>query len=501
MLTRLLSLLINNTTPKQMLFKNSLWLAVADGVTRLMKFVLTLYVIRLLGSFEYGKFAFAFAFVCLFSTLFDFGLAPVVTREFARDRQEEGSFGALLALKLTIGLFVLTVIGVSGYLMSPDRTVRNMVLVLALTLWLSELSATYYAFFRSRQRMEYESWLGILGSLALGLAGSVLLGVLPVIESFAYAYLASAVVVQIGTTCLVVSRGYPIALVVDRRVWTRYLVMAMPLAGVGVVGSIYMFSDSVMLGYLGQIEETGFYNAALRIVGLAIIPMNLVVPVFLPAMSAALSKPSEALQSLFDRQLEMVIFITFLITFVVFPLAPGIIDVAFTSSFAVAAKALQISIFMAFFHYLWSPYHQALVVFNQQRRVFLIHLAGAVVNVLLNAVLIPRFSLYGAATASALTQFAVLCLFLWTASRYTPVAWSPGRLTLTLVPAVVAAAGVCGTLLVANPSGLVSVATAGVGGAAMYAACFFGARYILIHTSLVRSLTGRLLKESGAGAD
>lgn len=501
MRVRLLSLMFDNTSQKQILLKNSFWLAAADGAGRLTKFLLTLYVIRTLGGFEYGRFAFAFAFVSLFSTLFDFGLAPLVTRELARDRREEARFAALVGLKLSIGFLVFGLIVISGFLLSPDSTVRRMILVLGLTLWFGELSATYYAFFRSHQRMEYEAWLGILGSVALGLVGATLLGMFPVIESFAFAYLVSAVVVMVGTVFVVVSRGYPIAFEMDRRVWRRYLAMAAPLAGVGVAGSIYIFSDSVMLGYFGQIEETGLYNAALKIVGLAIIPMNLVVPVFLPAMSSALSKPHDVVQSLFDRQMEIVIFIAFMITFVVFSLASGIIEVAFTSSFAVAGKVLQISIVMALFHYLWSPCHQILVVYNRQRQVFFIHLAGAAVNVLLNAILIPRFSLYGAAIASALTQFGALCLFVGAVARYTPVVWSLSRLTPTLVAAVVAAVGLCGVLLLTSPAGLLAVAVTGIGGAVGYVACFFGVRRIFVHTTLGRGLASRLLSESSAGAD
>src|SRR5205823_10124046 len=117
-LTQVSSLLFDNSSQRQTLLKNSVWLSVADGASRLVKFFVTLYVIRLLGSYEYGKFAFAFAFVSLFSTLFDFGLSPVVTREFAKDQKQELSFSAILGLKVAIGLIVLTFIGVNGYLMS-----------------------------------------------------------------------------------------------------------------------------------------------------------------------------------------------------------------------------------------------------------------------------------------------------------------------------------------------------------------------------------------------
>src|SRR5205823_13407463 len=111
---------------------------------------------------------------------------------------------------------------------------------------------------------------------------------------------------------------------------------------------VYSFSDSVMQGAFGRLEETGWYTAALRIVGLAIIPMNFVGPVFLAAMSSALASTDERLQRLFDSQLEIMIFVAFMITSVVFSLGPTIMAVAFTSSFGAGALALRIPTFFAF---------------------------------------------------------------------------------------------------------------------------------------------------------
>src|SRR2546426_1649332 len=152
----LASLLLHNRNQRQTLFKNSFWLGIADALSRITKFVLTLYVVRVLGTIAYGKFTFAFAFVSLFSTLFDFGLTPVVTREFAKNPREEWHFPALLALKLGLGCFLLSTGAVVAYFITPDPIVRRLVIVLAAAIWISEASATYYAFFRSRQRMEYE---------------------------------------------------------------------------------------------------------------------------------------------------------------------------------------------------------------------------------------------------------------------------------------------------------------------------------------------------------
>jgi len=312
--------------------------------------------------------------------------------------------------------------------------------------------------------------------MVFGTAGFVLLSLFPSIVALGYTYLASAVVVLLGTAILAVGRGYPFRLAFDRSIWKRYLAMAAPLALYGMMMGVYSFSDSVMLGAFGQLEETGWYNAALRIVGLAIIPMNFVGPVFLPAMSSALARTDERLQRLFDSQLEIMIFVAFMITSVVFSLGPTIMAVAFTSSFSAGGLALQISIFVAFFQYLWTPYNQVLIVFNQQRKVFLVHLIGAVANLLLNAMLIPVLSLYGASLASVLTQAIVLCLLFGAVSAITPIAISVRRFAATLVSAAVSAVAVAGTLLFLTGSGLGFLGLAAIGGSIGYALCFFPLR-------------------------
>jgi O-antigen/teichoic acid export membrane protein len=336
--------------------------------------------------------------------------------------------------------------------------------------------------------MEYESWMGILGCIVFGGAGFLLLSRFPSILAFGYIYLVSAAIALIGTGVLAVGKGYPLRLTLDRRVWKRYVAMAAPLASYGVVMGVYSFGDSVMLGAFGLLEETGWYNAALRIVGLAIIPMNFVGPVFLPALSSAVARPQERLQRLFDSQLEIMIFVAFMIACLVLPLAPTIMEVAFTSSFGASALALQISIFVAFFQYLWTPYNQALIVFNQQRKVFLIHLVGALSNVVLNAVLIPRLSFYGASIASVLTQVTVLCLLFGAVRRSTPIAFSSRRVSGALTAAAVSAVVVTGTLYVSAGSGLGFLIAVVPGGSLGYALCFFTLRTALTRMGLGEGL-------------
>src|SRR5207245_5659347 len=66
-------------------------------------------------------------------------------------------------------------------------------------------------------------------------------------------------------------------------IWKRIFRISIPLALAGGMGAIYMNIDSVMLGYWGQMTETGWYSAASKVSGIMTVPMILLVLVIFPA--------------------------------------------------------------------------------------------------------------------------------------------------------------------------------------------------------------------------
>ena len=101
------SLLLDNKTLKQTIFKNTFWLAVAEGISRLFGFILIIYVARILGTTEFGKFTFALSFVSMFVVLSDFGLSDIATREFSRDKKSEKEYSGILSLKILLSIGTL----------------------------------------------------------------------------------------------------------------------------------------------------------------------------------------------------------------------------------------------------------------------------------------------------------------------------------------------------------------------------------------------------------
>ena len=93
-------------------------------------------------------------------------------------------------------------------------------------------------------------------------------------------------------------------------------------------------------------------------------------------------------------------------------LAPKIVDLVYDASYFPSILAFQILTITAGIIYLSQPFYRTLIAANLQKYIFLITFSGAVLNMILNFILIPKYTLYGAAVATLITYFLVFLLYL-----------------------------------------------------------------------------------------
>lgn len=224
----------------------------------------------------------------------------------------------------------------------------------------------------------------------------------------------------------------------QKSIWQRFLSMSWPLALAGIFGGIYTQTDSVVMGYLGQLTQTGWYQAAYKIIGVTLIPTGLISQSFFPALSLAFSQSKDynppttsshspkgerapRLQKIWNYFMDLMIILAIPIVVGGIVLGPRIIDFIYDPSYFPSILAFQILILMAGTSFLCSPFGQILVVANQQKKLLWITLSGAIVNVILNLILIPRYSLYGAAAATVATSVLILFLLFKFTTKLTPI--------------------------------------------------------------------------------
>ena len=431
--------LLKNLGVKQTIFKNTFWLAVAQGITRFLKLILIIYVARILGATEYGKFTFALAFVSLFAIFSDLGVSSITTREIAREEEKEKEFPFVLSLKTFLGIGTLIAILIGSFFITPDPVIRGVIWILAVYILVNSFASTIFSFFQGRQKMEYQAWAQIIQALIVTGAGFIVLFNFPSVKNLSFSYLFAALGALVFILLIFHFKVSPIRFGFNKAIWKNYLLMSWPLALGGMMGSICSNTDSTMMGYWGQMTQTGWYNAAQRIVGVALIPTGLIGISFFPALSNFFGKSKERFQRAWNYYMKAMIFTAVPLAIGGIVLAPKIIDLVYDPSYLPAVLAFQILIITGGISILAGPLSQALVVSNEQKKAFWIVLIGAVVNVALNFILIPRYSLYGAALTTMVSGILMLYLFFRFTAKYTKIKPINLSLFLTLLTSIFSA--------------------------------------------------------------
>lgn len=419
--TDIRKLLFNNIGVRQTIFKNTFWLALAEGVSRFLKLILIIYVARILGATEYGKFNFALAFVGLFAIFSDLGISQILTREIAKENQKEKEFPAILSLKIFLLLGTLFLILIGSFFITPEPQIQKIIWILGLFSVIEGFSVIFFAFFQARQKMEYQSWTKILEAVLVTAFGFFVIFKFPSVENLSYSYLFAAFLALIFILIIFHFKVLPLKLSFNTSIWKNFLSLSWPLALASVFATIYSQTDSLVMGYLRQITQLGWYHAAYKIIGVTFIPAGLIATTFFPTMTSAFKKSKEKLQRIWDYFLESMIFLAIPIMVGGITLAPKIIDWIYDPTYFSSILAFQILILIVGFVFLSNPFAQILIVANQQKKLFWITLSGAIIDLILNIILVPKYSLYGAAITTVFSAFLVLFLLCQFTLKFTPI--------------------------------------------------------------------------------
>lgn len=410
-----------NSTTKQTVFKNTFWLYFGFGLSNLINFLLLVYVTRALGVIEFGKFAFALGFISLFAIFGDVGLGAIIIREFSQKEIELEELYSIISLKFVLGLLMLVLTSFGSFFITSDNSVREIIIVLALFTFISLFIELSYLIFKARQRMEYQAWMQSLVSFVTIIFCFAALFYSHSAKSVSYGYLAASCLSLLIIVFLFHYKLFILKIFWNKSIWKKFLLMSWPLAFAGIFSTIYGSIDSVILGYLGQIAETGWYNAAYRIARASFLLAAIIFSSLYPILNIASRESKEKTQKIWDYQINISFSVTLPMVLGGIILASNIVSFAYGSGFNPSVLALQILMVMAGFLMFYSSFINILTIYNHQKKFFWTALLGAIVNVILNALLIPKYSLYGAAVATVITHFLIFVLLLYFVLKYTPI--------------------------------------------------------------------------------
>lgn len=191
----------------------------------------------------------------------------------------------------------------------------------------------------------------------------------------------------------------PVGVITNAAAW-QYLQRISPLLIAGLSVALYMRLDMVMLGLLSDAEQVGQYAAAVRFSEFTYFIPLVVMTSVAPGLVALYERDEHAFQAIYDKVVSgfAALSIVFVITF--WALAPFLISLAFGEAFQNASSVLRVHILSLPFVFLGVSQATWTAVYEQQSLSMWRTVGGAVINAVLNVILIPNHGALGAAYAT-----------------------------------------------------------------------------------------------------
>jgi PST family polysaccharide transporter len=183
-----------------------------------------------------------------------------------------------------------------------------------------------------------------------------------------------------------------------------------PLILSSVAIMFYTRIDQVMIGEILGDKEVGLYSIAIRISEIwyfmPIAILDSVFPAVIKSKKQSETLYLERMQKLFHLMVLPTVGMAIVMSF-----ASGtLVTMLFGAPYQASGAVLAVSIWSGVFFALGAASDRLLAVENLQRYSFYRTFCGCIANVLLNLILIPRFSILGAAAATIMSQM-IACLF------------------------------------------------------------------------------------------
>lgn len=174
--------------------------------------------------------------------------------------------------------------------------------------------------------------------------------------------------------------------------------------------SIYSMMDKIMLGNLTNMQQVGFYENSEKIMSLPTAIVNSLGTVMLPRMSnlAVKEKNSKNINLIIEKSIYVAMFFSTSLSFGIMGLANLFVPWFYGESFGECIYIFQFlfpsCIFLAFANVIRTQY----LIPNKKDKIYIESVfAGAVINIIGNYFLIPKYNAIGAAVATLLAQITV----------------------------------------------------------------------------------------------
>lgn len=407
-------LLSNPYLQNDMLGRKIVYNTVISIGARIIGLVLSLIIVgfitRYLGQTGFGYYSTILAFLYFFTVLADLGLYSICLREISKDGTNQSKIASnAFTIRFFIGLLIFCLAPIIVCFFPYQTEIKLGVLIGAVGFWLMSNHQVLMSVFQKYLRMDKVALAEFLGrAVQLGIVAFF------VWQKLGFLFIVSALVggslINFLLVFLFSQKYIRISFKFDFPLWFSLLKESLPLALAIIFTVIYFKLDTIMLSLMKPLADVGIYNLAYKFLESLLFFPAMFVGLIMPLMSKYAFTNREKFRKVTQEALNLLLIIAVPLIIGVFFLSDEIVVLIAGQDFVLSAGVLNVLIIAASIIFLGVLFSNMIISLKKQKWLAYIYGLGALINLTANFILIPKYSYYGAAGTTILTELIVTVL-------------------------------------------------------------------------------------------
>lgn len=396
--------MINNLI-KNKEIRNASWIIGEQILQVFVSLIVGVLTARYLGPSNYGALNYTASFVTFCTSLATLGMEGVVIKKIIASPEDEGTYmGSCMFFRFVSAILSTCLITITVFFLNPGEPIK-VILVLLQSLQLI-FQAVYIldSWFQRYLKSKYISIGKMLACIIVALYKVYLLVTAKSIIWFAFSNSLTYIIVAISLYMFYRKENAPkmkVSIPLGKEVLSESYHFILS----GLMTAIYSQMDKIMIGKMLTDMDVGLYTTATAICSMWIFIPTAIINSFRPTIMVIKQSGNQAFYKKRLEQLySLIIWLCIFVSIVVCIFGPLIIRILYGESYMGAIETLRISIWSETFAMIGTARGIWILCENKNKYVKYYLVIGAIVNVILNALLIPVYGINGAAFATLITQ-------------------------------------------------------------------------------------------------
>jgi len=379
-----------------------------------------------LGREGYGNYMYILTLVVIFGSFSDWGTATIGVREASKNQKKQDEVLInVFFIRLFLACLGALLMMAAGYLLPLKTTqpllIRQGIFIGSLILMLFAVKASFGLIFQTKLQMHKLALADVVASGLVLLLSWVFLQWQFTLTTLIVAVLL-ANIVSIIVAGFLALRTIHFKWHLDPNFLKKFLLESLPMGAILLMFTVDNKIDTVMLGSLKGSGAVGIYAVSYRVYDVLILGAAYLMNSLLPIIARYAHQQRQIrLRLIYQKSFDVLLLMGLFALLLSLVFSPFIIKfltqqrfVEFIDSIAVL-KILSVAIFFAYFNHLTG---YTIVGLGKQRSYLWVALFALLFNVVANLLIIPRWSYYGAALITVLTEGLVLMVTMFFVLRF-----------------------------------------------------------------------------------